>query len=86
MYQMSANSEDLLLDESMPIVWLVQTDGAGYKTITPYDVTPHQAQPTVDIQSLESRIEKLEEKFNESHYKRNRNNQSVKNQTDVSNG
>ena len=86
MYQMPPNSEDLLLDESLPIVWLVQTDGAGYKTVTPYDVTPHQTQATPDFNSLESRIKKLEDIINESHSKRNRNNESRKDQTGVSNG
>ena len=86
MYQMPPNSEDLLLDESLPIVWLVQTDGAGYKTITPYDVTPHQNEVAPDYKSLESRIEKLEDIINESHSKRNRNNQSNKDQTGVQHG
>ena len=29
-YQLAPNSSALLLDESSPIVWLVQSDGAGY--------------------------------------------------------
>ena len=29
-YQMTPNSSVLLLDTTAPIVWLVQTDGAGY--------------------------------------------------------
>lgn len=86
MFQMPPNSEDLLLDESLPIVWLVQTDGAGYKTITPYDVTPHQTEATPDYKSLEDRIKKLEDMVNESHSKRNRNNQSNKDQASVQHG
>ena len=35
-FQMLPNSDVLLLDDTAPIVWLAQTDGAGYKTITPY--------------------------------------------------
>ena len=31
-FQMGPNSSALLLDETAPIVWFVQTDGAGYKT------------------------------------------------------
>lgn len=76
MYQMLPNSEVLLLDETAPIVWLVQTDGAGYKTITPYDVSPHQAEPSVDVKSLEDRIARLENRVNESYTKQNRNSQS----------
>ncbi|MBO7275455.1 MAG: hypothetical protein J6V15_03680 [Clostridia bacterium] len=60
-YQMGPNSSALLLDESGVIVWLVTTDGAGYKTCAPFDITPHQAQPPVDFGDLEARIKKLEE-------------------------
>lgn len=61
MYQMAPNSSTLLLDESAPIVWFVQTDGAGYKTLSPYDVSPHQDTPAPDVKSLEERITKIEE-------------------------
>ena len=60
MLQMPPNSNALLLDESAPIVWLVQTDGAGYKTVTPYTITPYQPEPTPDLKSLEQRISALE--------------------------
>ena len=63
-YQMPPNSNILLLDESAPIVWLVQTDGAGYKTTTPYKITPFKPEPPVDVKSLEDRIKKLEELVN----------------------
>lgn len=60
-YQMGANSSALLLDESGVIVWLVTTDGAGYKTVAPFDISPHQTQPPIDYSDLEIRIAKLEE-------------------------
>ena len=41
-FQMLPNSSILLLDETAPIVWLKTTDGAGYPTIKPYDISPHQ--------------------------------------------
>ena len=63
-YTIGANSSALLLDESGLLVWLVTTDGAGYKTIAPYDITPHRAQPAPDFESLESRIKRLEELVN----------------------
>lgn len=66
--QLLPNSNALLLDDTAPLVWLVQTDGAGYKTVTPYSITPYQPKPTVDassLASLEERIKKLEEMFNE---------------------
>jgi len=61
---MGPNSKILLLDEHEPIVWLVQTDGAGYKTVKPYNVTPREVPPPVNINSLEERIAALEEKIN----------------------
>ena len=60
-FQMSANSSALLLDESGVIVWLVTTDGAGYKTVSPFDITPHEQAPMPDYGDLESRIKRLEE-------------------------
>ena len=65
-YTMGANSSALLLDESGLMIWLVVSDGAGYKTVTPYDITPHQAAPVPDYGSLESRIKRLEDMINGS--------------------
>ena len=59
-YSIGANSSALLLDESGLMVWLVTSDGAGYKTVSAYDITPHQDAPKPDYSSLESRIQKLE--------------------------
>ena len=59
-YQIGANSSALLLDAGGLIVWLVTTDGAGYKTIQPYDITPHKDAPAPDYAALEERITKLE--------------------------
>ena len=63
-YQMPPNSSALLLDTTDSIVWLVQTDGAGYKTSTPYDITPHVSQEETQYKTLEERIAKLEESIN----------------------
>ena len=60
-FPMGPNSSALLLDVSGTIVWAVTTDGAGYKSIAPYDITPHQAAPAPDYGTLEARITKLEE-------------------------
>ena len=65
-YQIGANSSALLLDETGLLVWLITTDGAGYKTVTPYDITPHKAPPAPDYGSLESRIKRLEELINDT--------------------
>lgn len=63
-YSLGANSSALLLDESGLMVWLVTSDGAGYKTVSAYDITPHQVAPAPDYGSLESRIQKLEDIIN----------------------
>ena len=64
-YNLAPDSSALLLDTSAPIVWLVQTDGAGYKTLTPYDITPHEEVQQENVyKSLEERISKLEETIN----------------------
>ena len=66
-FQLPPNSSTLLLDETAPIVWLAQTDGAGYKTLTPYSISPYQPAPPVDVQSLEDRVKRLEEMINEPY-------------------
>ncbi len=63
-YAMGANSSALLLDECGTIVWLCTTDGASYKTVTPYDIAPHKVAPPVDYSNLETRIARLEEVVN----------------------
>lgn len=66
-FQMAPNSSTLLLDENAPLVWLAQTDGAGYKTVTPYSITPYQPEPAPDMKTLEDRIKRLEDVINESN-------------------
>lgn len=56
-YQMMPNSSALLLDETQPVIWLVQTDGAGYKTCTPYTIKPFEKPEN----ELEMRVRKIEE-------------------------
>lgn len=63
-YQMGANSSALLLDESGTMVWLVTSDGAGYRTVMPYDIKPHEVVPVPDLGTLETRIARLEEIVN----------------------
>jgi hypothetical protein len=64
-FNMAPNCSALLLDTTAPIVWLVQTDGAGYKSLLPYDIKPHEEKPPEDkYKTLEDRIAKLEEIIN----------------------
>ena len=70
-YQLFPNSSALLLDENNTIVWVVSTDGAGYKTVTPYSITPYQQAPAVNVEDLSARLTKLEEVVNAKSYSAN---------------
>lgn len=63
-FPMGPNSSALLLDISGTLVWAVTTDGAGYKTVAPFDIAPHQEAPAPDYTGLEARIARLEEAVN----------------------
>ena len=60
-YQIGANSSALLLDESGTMIWAVTSDGAGYKTVSAYDIVPHKTAQAPDYGNLENRIKRLEE-------------------------
>ena len=62
--QMAPNSSVIVMDDTAPMVWLCQTDGAGYKTVRAFDIAPHQAAPQIDIASIDARLKKLEEIYN----------------------
>lgn len=63
-FQMAPNSSIFLADETNPnLIWLVQTDGAGYLTSTPLDVTVHQEAPQPSLSNLEERIKHLEDMY-----------------------
>jgi len=66
-FNMGPNSSALLLDVSGTMIWAVTTDGAGYKTVVPYDIVPHKSPETVTFESLENRIKRLEEMINDRH-------------------
>lgn len=64
-YQLAPDSSILLLDNTAPVVWLVKTDGAGYKSLVPYDIKVHEEEKPADhFKELEERIKKLEETVN----------------------
>lgn len=64
-FRMAPNSQCLLLDDTAPLIWLCQSDGAGYHTVTPYTIAPYQNKEIIDTKSLEARIAKLEAIINE---------------------
>lgn len=59
------NSDDLVLDMDDPIVWFIQSDGAGYVTATPFDISKHEEITQEDIfKSIDERLSRLEEAMN----------------------
>ena len=67
-FAMGPNSSALLLDGSGTMIWAVTTDGAGYKTVVPYDIIPHKSQEEKTYTTLESRIKRLEDMINDRHF------------------
>ena len=66
-YSMGPNSSAILLDASGTMIWAVTTDGAGYKTVVPYDITPHKSREAITYEGLESRIKRLEDMIHDRH-------------------
>lgn len=63
MFRMAPNSDALLIDENNPIVWFVKTDSAGYKTVIPYDITPHADEPSPDVKGIDERLNSIDERL-----------------------
>lgn len=63
-YQLMPNSSVLLLDATSPRIYLAQTDGAGYKTISAYKLTPEIEETPANLTDLSERISRLEEIVN----------------------
>ena len=85
-FTMGPNESALLLDLTAPIVWLVQTDGAGYKTKTAYDISPHVEVKEEDkFKSLEERITKLEERIDAKSYNGQTNGRKPEQHNDAGN-
>ena len=75
---MQPNSEALLLDDTAPIVWLVQVDGMGYRSVTPYDICQHVSVPEPNINDLIERIDRLEKTINEYELKQSNSTEVAK--------
>lgn len=63
MFRIAPNSSVLLLDENDPIIWFVKTDSAGYKTIIPYDIKPHEDEPVPDVKGIDERLNSIDERL-----------------------
>ena len=65
-YNLPPNSSVLLMDNTMPVVWLKVTDGAGYPSITGYEISPLMSAEQKSISKLddiEKRLLKIEEEI-----------------------
>ena len=85
-YQIGPNSSAMLLDENGEIVWLVTSDGAGYKTVSAYDIMPHKAEPPKEYTDLESRVKKLEDMMGGKRYGNSGNSPATGKRTDGPDG
>lgn len=72
--RMAPNSNTILVDKTGATIWFAMTDGAGYLTVTPYDLIPHKSQSQISIDDLAQRVSQLEEIINA----RQSNSQSIK--------
>jgi hypothetical protein len=64
-FYLPPNSDTLVLDMNEAIVWSIQTDSAGYKTVTPFDISPHKEfKPEDKFNQLEQRLKRVEEALN----------------------
>lgn len=85
-YQLPPNSSILLLDETAPKVYLAQSDGAGYKTITAYKIEPYIEPKQVELSDIIERLKVLEGRVDEQSGFRHdpqtkRNKQDIKRST-----
>lgn len=78
--RMAPNSNVILADDTGAMIWVAQTDGAGYLTVTPYDIIPHQIKQSINIDDLAQRVSQLEEIIN-ARQSNSQSNKSTKRQT-----
>ena len=72
-FQMGPNSNMFLADATNPnLIWLVQTDGAGYSTATPLDVSIHQTEQQTVYSNLEERVKHLEDMYEQLNFGSNK--------------
>lgn len=85
-FRMGPNSDALLLDEREPILYHVQTDGAGYVDVMSYDLVPRMKTQPIDVNLLAQRIAQLEETINarQSNSQPNKQKKQRNTSTDIS--
>ena len=66
-FRLAPNSSVILMDTNNPLIWVVVTDGAGYKTVTPFTISPYEPPKPIttnDLSAVITRLEQLEERMN----------------------
>lgn len=62
--RVAPRSELLAMDTSRTdvlLAWYIQADDAGYKSVTPYVLTPYTDPAPIDTANIEQRLKRLEE-------------------------
>lgn len=70
-YPIGPNSSAIVLDTKDPLVWVITTDASGYKTVTPFTITPYTPEKPVsasdikdELNTVIDRLNRLEAKIN----------------------
>ena len=64
--RLGPNSSALALDMNDPILWVITSDSAGYKTVTDFDITPRVHTPEPDLKSFDDRLTRMENMLKEA--------------------
>ena len=75
-YPIGPNSSVLLLDVNDPLVWVVTTDASGFKTVTPYTITPYQPEKPISADDIRNQMEKINSRLDRLEERMNTNGQS----------
>ena len=71
-FPLGPDSSALALDLNDPILWVIVSDSAGYKTVTPWDLSNHREDPPVKESDLNSQLEKLTSRIDDLEERMNR--------------
>lgn len=70
-YPMGPGSEIWLPDAEQDIIWWIQVDNNGNRSVKSFDIKPHEEPEPVDMNSILERLTILEEKVNAKQNKSN---------------
>lgn len=86
-YPMGPDSSAIFVssDPNSDLGWIVTTDSAAYKTITPCHITPDVEEKPVKASDLEERFAQIESRFNDLEKRMNTSNVQLANKSFESN-